>query len=317
MKTELEIKLIHNNKFFLALYGPTAVGKTDLSDQLAAELPIEIINMDVGQLYTPLTIGTAKPDWQKATVPHHMFDILDEPRDYTVTEYRAAVVPLLEGVWARGRIPVFVGGSGFYLKSLLFPPEELEVVNKTTSEGNWHTLHAIDPVRAAAIHPNDTYRIQRALSIWQQTGTIPSDHKPCYSPIAPGIILDLGRNRTELYNRINIRTHEMITQGWIDETKDLLETPWQSFLYKKKLIGYTDIMNYLIGDVPLNDTIEVIQQKTRNYAKRQMTFSRMLKREINKADNAVNPLEIASIDLTLSESGLYIKKLIYKLKGME
>lgn len=305
--------------FFIALYGPTAVGKTELSDQLAAELPIEIINMDVGQLYTPLTVGTAKPDWQKSCIPHHMFDVLNEPRDYTVAEYRAAVTPLLEAIWARGKIPVFVGGSGFYLKSLVFFPDTPEGLPATDNSpvGDWHTLHAIDPIRAAAIHPNDTYRVQRALAIWQQTGTIPSDNKPLYNPLAPGIIINLGRSRAELYNRINSRTHEMMASGWIDETKNLLQTPWQSFLYKKKLIGYTDIMNYLINDIPLNDTIEAIQQKTRNYAKRQMTFSRMLIKEINKADSAVNPVEIASIDLTLSESGLYIKKLICKLKGME
>lgn len=353
------------NNFFIALYGPTGVGKTELADQLANELPIEIINMDVGQLYVPLTIGTAKPDWRAATTSHHSFDILNEPRDYTVTEYRSTILHLFQEIWARNHIPVLVGGSGFYLKSLLFPPDienrKSEIEENTqsarpepvegcefpygstssprtvesvsvafthepaewsprTGTALWQTLHSIDPIRAAAIHRHDEYRIKRALAIWQETGSLPSLVKPVFNPPSAGIIINLGRTRAELYNRINKRTLEMIAQGWVEEVKGLVDTNWQPFLQNKKLIGYNEIMNYMTGtdktDQEWARTVAMIQQKTRNYAKRQITFSSMITRHLSAVIHPIYAIETVPFDLTLSESGLYIKKLICKIKGL-
>ncbi len=110
-------------KFILIIFGPTGVGKTACADHIAKSQPIEIINMDMGQLYTPLTIGTAKPDWQSSPVTHHMFDIINDPVNFTVAEYRSKVAALVQEIWQRNKLPVLVGGSGFYVRSLLFPPQ--------------------------------------------------------------------------------------------------------------------------------------------------------------------------------------------------
>ena len=114
--------------FIGIITGPTGVGKTDFVLKLADHLPIEIINADVGQFYAPLNIGTAKPDWRHEHVPHHLFDILDEPRSMTVIQYRTLAHSLIQECWARNTIPFFVGGSFFYIQSLLFPPREQEEV---------------------------------------------------------------------------------------------------------------------------------------------------------------------------------------------
>ena len=113
-------KKLIKQPFTLIIYGPTGVGKTDLALDLAQHIPIEIINMDMGQFYTPLSIGTAKPDWKNSPVPHHLFDIINEPRNFTVSEYRILFYKKVGEIIERGNLPVVVGGSGFYLHSLLF-----------------------------------------------------------------------------------------------------------------------------------------------------------------------------------------------------
>ena len=111
------------NSFILVISGPTAVGKSNLAERLAAMFPAELIIGDMGQCYTPFTIGTAKPDWRNSPIPHHLFDILDEPRNITVVEYYHKVQQTLTDIWQRNRLPIIVGGSSFYLASLFFPPK--------------------------------------------------------------------------------------------------------------------------------------------------------------------------------------------------
>src|ERR1700679_544548 len=139
----------------IIIYGPTAVGKTECADLLAAKFPIEIINMDVGQLYVPLSIGTAKPDWKTSPIAHHLFDYLDKPVSWSVTDYRATVLEVIKQIRARGNTPVLVGGSSFYLTSLLFPPSQPSLkqpvppLPEATSDA-WQLLLSIDPERACA-----------------------------------------------------------------------------------------------------------------------------------------------------------------------
>lgn len=113
---------MHLNRTMIIISGPTAAGKSDFALELAEKIPSEIINMDMGQMYAALSIGTAKPDWQSSSIVHHLFDSIDSPRNYTVVEYRKNVLEILEGIWAKKKLPIVVGGSGFYLKSLFFPP---------------------------------------------------------------------------------------------------------------------------------------------------------------------------------------------------
>lgn len=310
---------------FLILYGPTGVGKTDVAIELAEQIPAEIINMDMGQMYTPLTIGTAKPDWRSMKAPHHLFDIVGEPRNITVVQYRAACLNVMREIWARGNMPILVGGSGFYLQSLFFPPVQEESLKKIEQSLDatalWDTLNAIDPQRASMIHPNDTYRLQRAISIWHSTGKKPSDYAPIYNPLAPYDVYCLTRERHELYERIDARVHIMMNEGWIEETKGLLGTPWEDFLRSKKIIGYADILEYLSSDLSpemMKAMIHSIQQKTRNYAKRQMTFWRKLEKDLMREQslhekNGLQSSEIAAINLTLLDVDLYIKQLLKKV----
>ena len=173
--------------FCILVSGPTGVGKTAFVDILAQELPAEIVNGDMGQLYTPITIGTAKPDWKRSAIPHHMFDQINQPEPFTVIAFRQAVAATCADIWKRNKIPIIVGGSGYYLTSLFFPPAQHDqIIQKHTHNPDqdlWQQLHDIDPVRAKEIDPSDSYRIERALDIWYSTGIKPSVYVPVYDPI--------------------------------------------------------------------------------------------------------------------------------------
>ncbi|MEX0672167.1 MAG: tRNA (adenosine(37)-N6)-dimethylallyltransferase MiaA [Candidatus Babeliales bacterium] len=307
----------------LVYTGPTGVGKTALIDAVAQAVPAEIINIDMGQFYTPLNIGTAKPDWQSAQVPHHMFDLIDQPRDFTVAHYRSQLIAVIDGVWSRKRIPILVGGSGFYVRSLFFPPVQTAAVSQAYSqipqEQLWEHLRAIDSERAAVLEKKDYYRIERALDIWYAAGKKPSELQPSFNPPCSFGLIGVMRDREDLYARIDQRVALMMHDGWIKEVVGLQGSVWEQFLLDKKLIGYVDIFNYLAredGDMDL--LIDVIAQKTRNYAKRQMTFWRGLKRQIDTALQvapSVGPMPSFTdeINLTLMGIDVYIKRLVVAL----
>jgi tRNA dimethylallyltransferase len=270
------------------IYGPTGVGKTDYALNFGSNEKIEIINGDVGQFYEPFGIGTAKPNWKEEKIPHHLFDVITEPQDCTVVEYRTMVLKKVYEIWSRNAIPVIVGGSGFYIKSLFFPPPAQEcnenLPQKSTENSTkelWEKLKKRDPERAEKLYQQDRYRIERALVLLEK-GVKASECVPRYQPLdADVLLLFLKRDRSELYDRINQRTYLMLDQGWIEEVESLMHTPWQDFLMKKKLIGYNDIMLYLQGDCTPEEKkklLHTIQKKTRNYAKRQLTFWRMLEK---------------------------------------
>jgi len=308
-------------KYILIIFGPTGVGKTACADHIATSQSIEIINMDMGQLYTPLTIGTAKPDWRSSPVTHHMFDIINDPLNFTIAQYRSKASSLVQKIWQRNNLPVFVGGSGFYLRSLFFPPQvptpDSGTVTVSYPSGTdlWHELSLIDPERAQHINKNDTYRLERALSIWHITGQKPSSFSALYEPIAPFKLVYLTRDRVDLYNRINECVDVMLHEGWVDEVRRLLNTPWEPFIMKKKIIGYDNLIDYLRDQQTpesLQKTILDIQQRTRHYAKRQMTYWRMLKKEIEKNStiNEITAIPFVEVNLTTGNLDLYIKRLL-------
>jgi tRNA dimethylallyltransferase len=310
------------NRFFVIISGPTGVGKTEFVDKLAdaVAMPVCLINGDMGQMYHPLSIGTAKPDMTQQKHEHYLFDFLQEPRDYTVLEYRALLVEQLERCWREHKLPIIVGGSGFYLKSLVFPPR-IANPSKTDTENNvlaeldnsWQLLHKVDPSRAAAIHPHDTYRIARALAVWR-TGALPSEQKPVFMPPGQFSMIFLNRERQDLYERINKRTAEMVENGWITEVKNLTEN-WRTFLKQKKIIGYPEIIDFLEKEGKLQEqVIEEIRGKTRAYAKRQGTFWRSFCKQLLAADPHKHVIRsIEEINLTLSEPELYINKLSHDI----
>lgn len=316
----------------IILFGPTAVGKTAFAELLARKLPVEIVNADMGQLYTPLSIGTAKPDWRNSSIPQYLFDIINEPRLISVTEYRDRVITSLKTIWARNNIPLLVGGSGFYLYSLFFPPEGIAPISNSQEKEakaklapeheRWNQLYEIDPKRALRIHPHDIYRINRALMIYFTTGIKPSEQEPHYQPLASYCFVSLSRDRKELYEVINNRTLIMLKQGWIQETQRLMGTEWQEFLINKKIIGYDDIIRYLIegdfSEIKQKELAKVIAQKTRNYAKRQITFGSYLQDSLQKAISDCNDTRSMCLDfnLTGNDPELYINQLLEQIKKM-
>ena len=302
----------------LFVFGPTAVGKTDFVEQLGLKAPIEIINMDSTQCYTPLTIGTAKHDWKSFVVPCHLFDSINEPRHQTVAEYRERALVLINSIQKRGNIPVFVGGSGFYLMSLLYPPHSESSNSLVQSHGSWDDLYSIDPERAQLIHKHDQYRINRALSIWHQTGLKPSLYEPLLNPPSDCLLLFLTRDRQELKDRIAARVRIMMKQEFIKEVRSL-DTSWRSFVRDKKIIGYAQVLDYLESDQSAhayNAMIDAIIQKTAAYAKRQETFWRSLTKKLPTTcikNGSVIHINTDVINLTLSGLDLYIKQLLDRL----
>lgn len=296
-----------------ALYGPTAVGKSSFAEHCAAHLPCEIINCDAAQLYTPLCIGVAKTDWRASTVPHHMFDICDEPVDYSIAAYRQRVEMLVQEIIARGNVPLFVGGSGFYMHSLFFPvaPQAVQCeIAHAYKSASWEHLQRIDPIRAAQIHPHDTYRIQRALTLYQQTDAAPSRFKPTFCPITPCAFVELIRTEDDLKRRIAERITAMIDAGWVAEVESLLDTPWETFLLRKKWIGYPELIAYCRAGKPqaqLPLIMSDIGKRTWHYARKQMAYARMFIKKLHAHDAQ---MPIMRFDLTSECEEVYLKQLI-------
>lgn len=308
--------------YCIIITGPTAVGKTDASLEIAQRCQGEIINGDMGQCYAPIAIGTAKPAWKDAAIKHHLFDVLETPRSYNVVEYRALVAQTVQDILSRGKTPIIVGGSGFYLRSLLFSiaPEttaqdqktKLSYDHETTLE-LWQRLHAIDPERAAKIHQNDRYRLERALDLWQMTGAKPSSLRPVWDPLVPRIqYISLYRDKQDLHDRITVRTREMCEAGWLEEVA-ALDASWKDFIYRKKIIGYPEMIDFLaLQDYSISARealIAEIIRKTKSYAKRQLTFNTSLMRDIKQYRTQDTHMTIEHINLTISDVNLYIKAL--------
>lgn len=303
--------------------GPTGVGKTDFVLSLAAQFPAEIINADIGQMYAPLSIGTAKPDWQNEPVPHHLFDILDAPKDFSYVQFRALVLKLVPEIWARGKTPIIVGGSTMYIKALFYAPSNAvksqissfkRKVVDSSNENLWQELNLIDPERAQALHKNDTYRIQRALEIWQDSGVLPSQCQPQYDPIFKNMqLFVINAPKTILYARINARVHQMMEMGWLEEVA-VLAPDWRQFLRHKKIIGYELLVDYLEQNkISLVECILMIQKRVRNYAKRQQTFLQGLQKNLRM--QADMQKAVFELDLTKSQDiGLYLEQVLKQLK---
>ena len=314
---------MNKQKKIAFIYGPTASGKTDFAEKLAAHIPSEIINMDSAQIYTPLTIGTAKPDWERSPIVQHLFDLFNKPEHLTVHRYRMLVREKIDQIHARNKLPILVGGSGFYLKSLLFKlasdTVDVGAVPDIPEDELWQKLHGIDSERAQQIHPHDHYRLKRALEIWYVTGKKPSLYKPIYDPIAPFILVHVTRDRKVLYNRINKRVVEMVKSGWIDEVRQILGTVWEPFVQEKRIIGYAELIGYLKHAYDLKQAIDLIAQRTRNYAKRQETYWRMLKKEVLYAQKEAsnNCGKISEFDLTYPDDDLYIKQLLEDISTLD
>ena len=276
--------------WFLA--GPTASGKTAVSLRLAERIGAEIVAMDSMTLYREMDIGTAKPTAEeRAQVPHHLFDIADPADDFSVAEYLAAALPVVIDILGRNRVPLFVGGTGLYLRSLLRgvfegPPADwtfrrgLEVELAATSPEALHgKLAAVDAASAARLHPNDVRRVIRALEIVHLTGQPASelhDEQPLPADQRPQHVVWLNPDRERLHEQINCRVDQMMQQGLLAEVTALLQRPRGLGRTARQALGYKELLDHLEGREPLSAAVDAIKTRTRQFAKRQCTWFRNL-----------------------------------------
>lgn len=274
--------------------GPTASGKSALALHLAERWNAEIVGLDSMTLYRGMDVGTAKPTpAERAAAPHHLFDLLDPHEEFSVAEYLAAAERAVREILARGKTPLFVGGAGLYLRSLLRgvfegPPadwsyrRELEAAAETEGADSLHRkLQSVDVATAARLHPRDVRRIIRALEVHRATGRPLSEQQlqsPREANLRPGRVVWLSLDRATLHARINERTREMFDAGWIAEVERLLAAPIPWSRTAGQAIGYADIAAWLGAGrpEPVSALIETVQQRTRQFAKRQETWFRNL-----------------------------------------
>ncbi|MGN0960883.1 MAG: tRNA (adenosine(37)-N6)-dimethylallyltransferase MiaA [Christensenellales bacterium] len=271
----------------IIIFGATATGKTKISIELAKELKTEIINADSMYIYKDLNIGTAKPDeLEMDGIKHHLIDFVESNLNYNVVDYRNDVVIVLKHFKDKNLIPIIVGGTGFYIDSLITNysygnashSEELrkelnEQLEKFGKEFLYNKLKQIDPNTASKLHINDTIRIIRALEINILSGNKLSISNNEELLIKNPLLIGLNMPRDVLYNRINQRVDLMISNGLINEVIDLYNkglTPLNS--QSMKGIGYKELVDYIEGKCTLDFAIDKIKQHTRNYAKRQITW---------------------------------------------
>jgi len=280
----------------LVLTGPTGCGKTALGIELAGRLGAEIVSMDSMALYRGMDIGTAKPTLEeRRRVPHHLLDILDPWESASVAWWLQKAGEAVRDIEARGKRALFVGGTPLYLKALLRglfdgPPADVPLRQRLTAEAEQvgsqvlhHRLAGVDPTTANRIHPHDVRRIIRALEVWESTGQPISfwqkqwaESKP--SQAADGVpkVLCLDLPRAELYARIEARVRHMIAAGLVEEAAALRRLPHPMSREASQALGYRELFDYLDGKVGLEEAIQRIQIRSRNLAKRQLTWFRHL-----------------------------------------
>ncbi len=272
----------------LAVVGPTAAGKTALSLALAETFSLEIVSVDSRQVYRGMDIGTAKPTLsQQAQVPHHLIDVADPWREFSLAEYLALARTAIQGVYRRGRVPLLVGGTGQYLWALLeawqvpaVPPDpqlrrELEAVAESEGVEALHRrLAQIDPNSAERIDPRNVRRVVRALEIYHRTGTPASRMRRRGDAPFRACIIGLTLPRQELYSRIDRRVDGMMEQGWVQEVRALLDGGIPRDRPAMSSVGYQELAAYIAEDTSLEDAIRNTKTASHRYARHQYAWFR-------------------------------------------
>ncbi len=274
----------------LVIMGPTAVGKSALALRLARHYGGEIVNADALQVYRGFDLGTAKPGpAERAAVAHHLIDVLEPGERFSAGEFARRARAVLAAIEERGRLAVVVGGSGFYLRALLdglspIPPVAgavrrrlAERLEREGLEALAHELAERDPVTAARLAPGDRQRIERALAVAISTGRPLSEwiaRRPAAERPLAARRVGLTLPRAILYDRIAERVQSMVERGWVDEVAGLLERGVSPSQPAFQAIGYRQLARHLHGELSLDEALRQIEQATRRYAKRQLTWYR-------------------------------------------
>lgn len=278
-------------KPLIIITGPTAVGKTSTSIELAQRIGGEIISADSMQVYKKMDIGTAKimPEEMNG-VPHYLIDELSPSEPFDVFRFQQMGKEALNQIYQKGKIPIVVGGTGFYIQALLYDidfskehtsnqyREQLEKIAKEKGEIYlFNQLKEVDPVSAQIIHPNNVKRVIRALEYYEENQVPISEHnKEQQEKESPYNFLYfvLTMNRAKLYNRINYRVKQMFEMGLLEEMELLIQDGYTRDLVSMQAIGYKELFDYFDGNISKEFACEQIQKDTRHFAKRQLTWFR-------------------------------------------
>ena len=281
-----------NKKRVVCIVGPTASGKTALSVALAEHFGGEVVSCDSMQIYRGMDIGTAKPTRDEMrNVPHHMLSVVDPAETYSAARYVKDAGEITDGILARGKLPIIVGGTGLYVDSLVNGTDFAEYDENTECRRELFELYEkhgaayihsmlkeVDPARAAQIHENNVKRVIRALEVYNMSGKTISAHDdeskarpPRYDAVYIGLMYE---DRELLYDRINRRVDEMMASGLECEVQNLLASGVSSDTTAMQAIGYKELVSYFEGKASHEEAIQNIKQASRRYAKRQMTWFR-------------------------------------------
>lgn len=272
----------------IVVVGPTGVGKTQLSIDIAKRYGGEVISGDSMQIYRSMDIGTAKVTKEEQQgIPHHLIDIRDPDENYSAADFQADVEACVQDIAGRGKLPIIAGGTGLYIRAALYAYDfseakrddsyQQQLEREAQAHGPLHLykqLQAVDPVQAERIHPNNVRRVIRALEIFHRTGKRMSDHEET-EPDAryDAIMIGLDMERDLLYEQINLRVDKMLAEGLLEEVKRLVESGIQD-TQSMRAIGYKEFIPYLEGKMDWEDTVDQLKQNSRRYAKRQYTWFR-------------------------------------------
>lgn len=278
-------------KPLIVLTGPTAVGKTKLSIALAKAVNGEIISADSMQVYRYMDVGSAKitPD-EMDGVPHHLVDVLDPTEDFNIVLFQQLAKKSMEEIYSKGRIPILVGGTGFYIQAITRDidftqseqddsyRQELEALAAEKGSSFLHDMLAsVDPKSAEDIHENNVKRVIRALEFYKQNGTRISEHneeqKEHVSPYNLAYFV-LNAPRPLIYERIDTRVDEMLKNGLVEEVKTLQRMGCHRGMVSMQGLGYKEILAWLEGEYPYDEAVRILKRDTRHFAKRQLTWFR-------------------------------------------
>ncbi|MCB5231099.1 MAG: tRNA (adenosine(37)-N6)-dimethylallyltransferase MiaA [Candidatus Cloacimonas sp.] len=274
----------------IVIEGPTASGKSRLALDLAQRLETEIISADSRQIYCFMDIGTAKPTLSdQKSVKHHMIDIINPDEEFNAGAFVDRAKKIIKNLHTKDKIPLICGGTGFYIKALLeglFDTDEIDIKARESiiqlekekgAEHLYQLLSNVDPESAKQIHPNDSYRVKRALEVCISTGKSIREHwseqdrsTQLFNPYRIMIV----EERETLYNRINKRVEQMVEEGLIDEIQSLFDKGYKISDPGMNSVGYKEFFPYLKNNAPFDECQSEAQKNTRNYAKRQLTWYR-------------------------------------------
>lgn len=270
----------------IVILGPTAVGKTSVSIELAKRLDGEIVSADSRLLYRGMDIGTAKPTEEEMSgIPHHLIDTADPDERWNLAIYQREAYRIIDEIHERGKLPFLVGGTGQYIRSIIegwnIPPQRPDFrlrdalnnwAEQIGAEGLYERLKMIDPEAAEKIDYRNLRRTVRALEVIFKTGERFSDLRRKQACPYDPIILGIERSRDELYERIDQRIEQMLEDGLVDEVRNLLEEGYSPDLSTMSAIGYGEIIQFLQGEITYDEAVTLIKRNTRTFVRRQANW---------------------------------------------